>query len=146
MSTEGVSRVDVVREARALLGCPYVHQHRMAGTGVDCAGVLTLVTKMLGLSDFDVTDYERYPEGMQLLSLCDQQMTRIPVAQMQAGDAIAMRITRQPQHVGILVDYCLGGLSMVHADNKVGRVVETPLDQRWLDRVVAAYRLPGIAA
>ncbi len=138
------TRAAVVQEARALLGTPYVHQHRRAGEGVDCAGVITLVGRTLGLSTFDVINYERHPEGIRLLQLCDEHMTRIGVAEIQAGDAIVMRITRLPQHVGIVVDYLDGGLSMIHADNKVGRVVETPLDARWLARICAAYRLPGI--
>lgn len=140
------TREDVIREARSWIGTSYAHQHRVKGAGVDCAGLLTGTGKALGLTTFDVTNYLAFPQGQELLQRCNEHMTRVPIAKMLAGDAVVLRITRQPQHIGILADYALGGFSMIHADSKIGRVVETPLDRRWLDRVVAAYRLPGIEA
>lgn len=138
------TRVDVVREARTWLGTKYAHQHREKGAAVDCAGVLTMTGAALSLSTFDVTDYSTYPEGMRLLTMCGEHMTRIPVADLKPADAVVLRIRRGPQHIGIVADYALGGLSMIHADSVIGRVVETPLDGRWMARVVAAYRIPGV--
>jgi cell wall-associated NlpC family hydrolase len=134
----------VIREARSWIGTQYRHQHREKGQGVDCAGVLTGLGRNLGLTTFDVTNYLRFPDGQELLALCDAHMQRIPIASMRAGDAVVMRIKRAPQHLGILADYPLGGFTMIHADSQIGRVVETPMDRRWLDRIVAAFALPGV--
>lgn len=132
-------RVQIVAEARSWIGTPWVHQHRAKGEGVDCAGLLTSVAHKLGLSDFDVIDYGRLPDGLEMLNICDAHMTRIPVTALQPGDAACMRIARLPQHIGIVGDYVHGGLSLIHADSGIGRVVEHQLTGKWLDRIVASY-------
>lgn len=139
-------RAHIVAEARAFIGTPHIHQLREKGVGVDCAGLLTSVSKALGLSAFDVTDYERLPDGKEMVALCDREMTRITTATMQPGDAVVMRFDQFPQHIAILADYKYGGLSIVHANSAIGKVVEHRLDERWRSRIVAAYRLPKVPA
>jgi cell wall-associated NlpC family hydrolase len=147
-----VARTAIVQEARSWIGTPYQHQQRAKRVGVDCAGLVIGVARNLGLvsSQFDINGYARRPDGRSLIEHCDRAMARLAGAEaMQPGDVIVLRFDVDPQHVGIVADYYLGGcLSIIHAlgtrDGK-GRVAEHRLDATTLRRFVAAYRLPGVA-
>jgi hypothetical protein len=65
---------------------------------------------------------------------------------LQPGDAAAFDFGGDPQHVGLIGNYVHGGLSLIHACSKTGRVIEHRLDDRHMKRLVAAYRLPGVSA
>lgn len=145
-----VTRFDVIVEARSWLHVPYIHQHRDRVAGVDCVGLLIGVARALGLvvPDFDITGYERRPDGKAMLELCDRFMTRVPLYDMRPGHALVLRFDRDPQHIGIVGDYVHGGLSLIHAYGTVdgkGKVVEHRLDPG--SRVMSpiqAYALPGV--
>lgn len=143
------TREQVVSEARRWLGTPFVHQARVRGHGCDCVGLPIGVARSLGLlaRSFDVGDYARLPDGRKLLAQCDDVMTRIARKALQPGDVILVRWGRAPQHLGIVAEHHFGGLSMIHAHGSEGRggVVEQTLDAAMQARVVACYRLPGVA-
>lgn len=144
-----VTRADVVAEARAWLGTPYVDKHREKGIAVDCAGLVIGAARALRLVEpaFDVNGYSRTPDGKSLLDLCDRFMTRVRLSDLKPGHVVAIRWEREPQHMGILGDYLYGGLSLIHAlgttDGK-GRVVEHRLNAQTLAKVIRGYALPGV--
>lgn len=144
-----VTREEVVAEARDWLGTKYVHQHRIKGHAVDCAGLVIGVARACGIvaPDFDVNGYERIPDGKSLLALCDRFMTRIPTAQVQPGDVMVFAFDQYPGHLGIVGDYP-GGVSIIQAlgtsDGK-GKVVESRhLVGRKGWRAVQGYAMPGV--
>lgn len=147
-----IDRMDIVAEARTWVGTPFHHQARIKGVGVDCAGLVIGVARGLGLvpEGFDVTGYQRSPDGVSLVAYCEQHMTRISRDALQPGDVIVIRWRHHPQHLGIVGDYLHGGLSLIHAfsdANGRGRVIEQRLDLADMPsggRFVAAYRLPGV--
>jgi cell wall-associated NlpC family hydrolase len=145
-----IERADIVAEARAWLKTPYMHQQRMKGIGVDCAGLVIGVARNLGMvaADFDVNGYSRQPDGFSLMAHCERWMRRIDRDEMQLGDVIVTRYDADPNHFGILADYLHGGLSVIHAlgtrDGR-GHVLEHRLDAGTLARFVAAFKLPGVA-
>lgn len=145
-------REAIVAEARAWMGTPFAHQAHLRGIGCDCAGLVGGVAVALGLlpadwweRHFAFAGYARQPDGRTFLQACREYMTEIDPADAQAGDAVAMRFRRDPQHIGLLVPYAHGGMAIVHALSSVGRVTEHRLDERWLRLVTHAFRLPGIA-
>lgn len=151
-----VTRYDVVKEARSWIDTNYVHQHRTKGHGVDCAGLVIGVARELGLvaPDFDVTGYERSPDGVSLLAVCDQFMTRIPMWTLKPGHVLVLSFGKKsggkPQHMGIVGDYMYHGeLTLIQAlgtsDGK-GRVIESRLIRRKDWKPVQAYALPGVEA
>lgn len=141
-----MTRADVVAEARKWLGTPWVHQHRAKGQAVDCAGLIICVARDLGLlpADFDLNGYSRMPDGT-LLAVCDEHMDRIERSAMQPGDVLVMATEHDPQHMGILGDYRHGGLSLIHAASKAGRVIETRLMFAGNQKFRGAYALRGVA-
>lgn len=143
-------RDDIVREARALLETPFRHQGRVAGVGLDCAGVPIVIARTLGLvaSDFDVNAYARTPDGESLQGFCEQYMRRIPPQQMRPGDVVLVRWQDgAPQHLGVLVPYRHdGALSMVHAESRrYNKVCETRVVFGRSMRLVAVYAFPGVS-
>ena len=141
------TRAEIAAAALALVGTPYVHQGRVAGHGVDCAGVLIVVARQLGLvpAGFDVTGYTGTADGVSLRRYCQENMTPVARGEEQAGDAVLVHWGGHPQHLGVLVPYRHGGLSIVHAlgPDMPARVVES----RWLPKMtlVAAFSFPGVA-
>jgi hypothetical protein len=56
-----------------------------------------------------------------------------------------MRFDRLPQHLGVLVPYRDSLVAVVHALMKPKpQVAEHRLDERWRQRIVAAFAFPGI--
>jgi uncharacterized protein YijF (DUF1287 family) len=78
----------------------------------------------------------------------DAHLERVPTSSMQPGDVVWIRFEREPQHLAIVGDYVHGGLSLIHAYNGAGpsRVCEHRLDAEWRNRIVAAWRYPGVEA
>ena len=136
----------IVAEARAWLGTPFLHQGRHRGLGVDCVGLVAGVAKALQLVDYEVTGYARHPDGVMLRAECERVLRRLaPGEPAREGDVLLFRIARDPQHLGIVTAVAEGRPArMIHAyAGGPGRCVEHGLDARWLRRVVAIYRLPG---
>lgn len=137
---------DVVTAARAEIGTPWVHQGRLPGQALDCAGLIIVVARELGLvaPDFDVNGYSRSPDGT-MTALLDSVCTRIDEPEL--GAVVCVRSGRLPQHVGIVGDYLHGGFSMIHCSNsaKPPRVVEHRLVFLSTMRLVGVWRMPGVA-
>jgi cell wall-associated NlpC family hydrolase len=139
---------DLIAFARTLIGTPYGHQGRVAGLSLDCAGVPVAIAKHFGIPLTDYTRYGRTPVPAEMKAALDAHLERIPTKDMQPGDVVWMRIEKEPQHLGIVADYCHGGLSLIHGTNGSGinKVVEHRIDEFWRSRIVAAWRYPGVEA
>lgn len=135
---------DVCAAARGHLETRWMHQGRLPGVALDCAGLVIVVARQLGLvaPDFDVNGYSRTPDGT-MLRWCEESMTRIQA--LELGAVLAMQTDKQPQHLGIVGDYRHGGFSLIHAHTLAGRVIETRLMPAKNLVVRGIYRMPGIA-
>ena len=136
----------IVDVARTTLGTPFHHQARLPCVGIDCVGVVIYVGRKLELiaEGFDFKGYSRSADGVTLLAECDRHMVRIKRADLQPGDVIALRYVHEPQHLAIVGDYVHGGLSMIHADARIGRVVEHRIYESHERRIKACFRMPGV--
>lgn len=137
-------RADVVAAARSLIGTPFHHQGRVPGVGIDCAGVLIVVARLLGIKppDFDVNGYARTPDGLALRALCEEHMER--VTELEPGDVALIRwkSDERPHHLGIVGDHP-NGLSLIHAESRSqNKVIESRLEFGRYMRLVQAYRFP----
>ena len=144
------THAQVIAEARSWVGTPFEHQQRVKGLAVDCIGLIIGMGRELRMVEktFDFNGYARVPDGHTLLDHCERYMTRITQAEMQPGDAVVISFDAAPQHFGVLVPYRHGGLAIVHAASRYGKVIETRLlfgTSPLAMKFVAAYRLPGVA-
>lgn len=142
-----MTRDMIVDAARAHIGTPWVHQGRLPRVALDCIGLVIVVARQLGFvdPDFDVNGYKREPDGVLLPAGLAKHLTPITREQMAPGDVVCMSYDKHPQHVGIVVPYRhAGGLAIVHAASKAGRVEERRLIFIGDVRFTGAYRFPGV--
>lgn len=146
-----VTGTAIIERARAYLNVPFAANGRDQG-GLDCGGLLLRVATDLGLPTPTVPNYQPglahgHVAGY-LEPFCDRLDIEAPLSiytgeGVEAGDFIIFSLAKGVQHLGI----SSGQGSFVHAwdSPSVGRVVETPLDLWWQDRVLSIYRLRGLA-
>ncbi len=126
-----------------MLGTPWMHQGRLPGVALDCAGMVICVARELGIvaPDYDVNGYSRVPDG-SMLTICEQMLR--PAREPIIGCVLALEIYKDPQHLAIVGQYRHGGLSIIHAASKAGRVIETRLMFATNQRLRGVYLFPGI--
>lgn len=129
-----------VGRARGLLDVPWVHQGRNPSVGIDCVGLLILAFEA-DPADHP-TAYSRSPHGGVIARQLRQHFGDPVPGGPQVGDVVLMGfgVHGEARHVGVIGDYVYGGLSIIHTDSIVGRVVEHPFDAKWQRRVREVYR------
>jgi NlpC/P60 family putative phage cell wall peptidase len=138
------TREAIIAEARTWLGTPFLHQGRLKGAGVDCAGLVIGIARALELPHADVDGYGRQPRRGLLEAELAAQMDPIALEDLAPGDVLLLRIERDPQHLAVVSS--LEPLAVVHAyaGGGLARCVEHDLDPRWLRRIIGAYRYRGL--
>lgn len=133
----------LVEAARTFKEVPFRHRGRSM-RGVDCIGLLVVALEMVGRPVADRRVYGRSPEADLLReALVAEFGAPIHKSQLQVGDIVTMQWNGRPQHVGLVTDYLLGGLGLIHADVSLGRVVEHRLADPWPRRIIEGFR-PGV--
>ena len=137
-----MSAGDLIAAARACLATPFHHQGRQPGVGLDCAGLLIVALRAVGIEALDLPAYGRRPHGGELETMLDAQpyLLRLPLNSMRDGDVLLMRFFRDPQHLALYA-----GGTILHAYEAAGQVVEHRMDSRWAQRIVRVYRIAAMA-
>jgi cell wall-associated NlpC family hydrolase len=132
---------DILAAARETLDTPFMHQGRVVGRGMDCAGVVCHVAHRMGLPYDAPTNYPRLPyQGLLEATLDAQPVLERVTGAPQAGDVLLLRIARDPQHVAI----CAGD-TIIHAYAEAGKCCEHTYSAEWRRRTVRGYRFRGVA-
>lgn len=129
--------------ARSLIDVPWAHQGRNIKIAIDCIGLLVFAFNVP--AHMDRIDYPRNPVNGEL----DRSMELFfgPAVQLRtelrANDAVSIGFGNRlrARHVAVVGDCREGGLSLIHTDSKVGRVVEHAIDARWERCIQGIYRL-----
>lgn len=129
--------MNIVEIARDCIGTPYIHQGRIKGVALDCAGIPVHIAKTLNLEFNDSVGYPRMPFDGMLKKILDSQKCLIQVSysELLSGDILLMRITKQPQHLAIFT-----GDTIIHASFECGKVVEQSFIKKHADATRAVYR------
>ena len=126
-----------IAAAESYAGTPFLHQGRLPGVGLDCAGVVVCALQQVG---HPVTDappgYGRLPNQGMLERTVAETCDKVAASALQDGDVLMFRFTKEPQHLAV---YAAGRL--IHAWQDIGRVVVHDFDKVWRRRMVAAYRV-----
>ncbi len=118
--------------ARALVGTRFRAQGRDAATGLDCAG-LAIAAFGLPCAKFRCDYRLRGEHRRELESVLMRDFRRVAPARCKPGDIMVLGVASDQLHLAIKT---CGGF--VHADAKLGRVVQTPGVPRW--KTIAVYR------
>ncbi len=150
-----VEGAEIVAAARECLGTPWHHAARLPGVGLDCAGLLIVVARRLGVPVEDDVNYTLGHEFDRLTGHLNRYCECLPLLeQPQEGDILVFQDQTMPNHCGILArpegieerEENEGGpgvenaWSLIHAWRSVGSVVEHPLTADWFARIVRHYR------
>lgn len=132
---------DVISEARRWLGTSYMHQGRNR-SGVDCIGLVIVVARHLNLIDAkfrEPLNYHRLPAHGLLQAEVSRHCEQI--SEPVAGCILLMRWKRSDDcsHCGIYT-----GENIIHAYERVGRVVEHGFRAPWPRRLVSSWKLPRV--
>ena len=128
----------LIQEARTWVGVPFLHQGR-SREGVDCVGLVIVVGRALGIlpRDFERTAYGRVPHAGKLLqeiaAHCVSTATACP------GSLLVLRWQGDPHHIAICT-----GANLIHANARVGRVVEHGYRHPWPKLTQSVWRMPGV--
>jgi len=117
---------DVIQCARGMLGTPWMHQGRMPGVALDCAGLVICVARQLGIvsQQFDINGYSRVPDGT-MPDKCKSVLLQTDA--LRLGAVVMLQVDKDPQHLGIIGDYRHGGFILIHAAGNAGKAIETRL-------------------
>ena len=127
-----------VAAARSYVNTPFVHQGRVPGAGLDCAGVVVCAARAAGFELQDGAVYERVPRPLYVRGLLQQNCATLPdCAALLAGSLVLawVRTPRLPVHLLV----CTGQGTVIHSTQAVGRVCEVTFDQYWRDRVTSCW-------
>ena len=141
-----MKRSDIEREARKLIGVPWIHQGRNPETGIDCLGVLYVICVNLGVEVEEYTAYKREPDGEMIVTEMNKYFDEIPLLEAREGDILIFRMAgeKYQRHIGILTkgthEYMLVHSITAHQS---GYTVEETL-RRWGRLATNAYRFRGL--
>lgn len=127
----------VAEQAWTWLGVPYKVRGRNR-YGIDCVGLPIKVGHELGLTDYDFTDYPRYPNPVQFIGGLRQHMQEVPLNQIGNGHLLILRGPVMPCHCGILKVQPTGERLVIHAYEPAKKVI--PQDLRTMGQPVRAFR------
>jgi cell wall-associated NlpC family hydrolase len=117
-------RKRVILAARFCVGSLFRHQGRIpgkkAGEGLDCVGLVLFAGRAIGCALEDNPVYGPVPGRNQLESAARTAgLIPVPSGAAVPGDILLIRPRRLVRHAAILTDR-----GMIHADGRLGRVVE----------------------
>ena len=130
---------EIVSAARAEIGTPFMHQGRIPGKALDCAGLAVVVAgKWFAVAE--PRAYGRSPHLGLLQEWVEAQDFLEPTGKPEAGGLMLMRFGKEPQHLAICA-----GETMIHSYGSVGKVVEHNFSPVWRARVVKSYKFKAMA-
>jgi len=117
-------RVDFVERARALVGTRFRPQGRDPETGLDCVGLL-LATYAIP-RDAVRRNYRLRGDHRSEIERELKTYFRRVTTLKRTGDLMLLAVDSDQVHFGIWT-----AIGFVHADARLGRVVETPGEPHW---------------
>jgi cell wall-associated NlpC family hydrolase len=130
---------EIIAAARAEIGTPFMHQGRLPGKALDCAGLAVVVASHWHAVD-EPRAYGRSPHLGLLQEWVEAQDFLEAISKPEAGCLMLMRFGKEPQHLAI----CAGEM-MIHSYGSVGKVVEHRFSDMWRVRVVKSYKFKDMA-
>lgn len=135
--------VQLAEAAQKLVGTRFMRQGRTL-LGVDCVGLLIVAAREIGvnLSQYDNRTYSHNPDPKDLKQRLDAGLQ--PATEIGVGSVLLLNGQAGTQHIAIVAE-CAMGLTVVHASNLRGCVIEHRMTKSFRETVAAIYTLKGEA-
>jgi hypothetical protein len=124
-------------------GTPFGEQGRTKGQRADCVGLVLGAAKEVGYvpEDWDFTAYGINDNQEAALKWLAKWCDQIPVKEIAPGDIAVLNIGNGlAAHMGIVYNH-VDGLGLIHADQRVGRVVMHRMDAGYFAKMLTGFRL-----
>jgi len=123
-------------------GVPYKHQGRTQW-GLDCAGLLAITAKDLGIPFRDRYDYPRRPRGNDFYNFILDQMPDV-VGEPTPGTWGFFRQGQFTCHCGLFYEYRGSEVRLLHAFSRRRKVtLDNYIDTQWQNLLVEVRAMPG---
>jgi cell wall-associated NlpC family hydrolase len=138
-----VKRALIVETARKYLDVKWKHQGRNPEVGVDCAGLVVLVAKEIGLSSYDTVNYQRNAHNDAFVKHFANNMKKKRMLDRKVGDVLLFRDALFSCHSGFVSEKN-GVQHIIHAYARYKKVVEEPLTDEWLSKISYCFEFEGV--
>lgn len=133
---------ELVEAARAYEGVRYRDQGRSA-RGLDCAGLIIVTARDVGISSFDTTAYGRRPNVAEFTRhMLEAGCTRLPHGQHEHGDILRFALEGWPVHIGIYEVDERGDEWVIHAYLPHRQVTRERLRPELEAKISTVWRFP----
>lgn len=133
---------EIVLRAKGFVGVRYRHQGRNE-VGLDCAGLIIAVAKMLGLTDKDTTSYSRRPNVPEFTAfMMETNCTQLPYGKHKHGDILRLNTAGWPVHIAIYEVDEAGQEWYIHAFLPHKKVTRDPLTDMVKKSISSVWRFP----
>ena len=132
------NRQQVVDVARSWVDTRWRHQGRSRVHGIDCAGLVIEVARELGISTFDISDYQRDPLNDSFLDHFRREMIKRPIADREPGDILLIRDDMFTCH-SVVFDIVGSTEMIIHAYALRRKVVEEVYSPEWQGRTTHCF-------
>ena len=134
----------IVEEARTWRNTPFLHQGRLKGLGVDCAGFIGEVAQNVGISVEIPNDYRPQEDGTAMMRLLSKHLTFIEMKDVRPGDVLALcdkalRNPEIPRHLAFVTEVKDTTIFIIHASERGVREHRT--DGFWLRLIHSCWRI-----
>lgn len=132
---------EFIASARSWIGTRWVHQGRTK-MGIDCVGLAVIALGEIGVKVEDLKGYRRTAHPILFLEQIRKQT--IPCESPEPGTIGVFRAGRtQPCHVAIFAEQD-GVVTMIHADARVGKVLEERFDHEWPGNLIEIRKIEAL--
>lgn len=125
--------------ARKYLGVRWRHRGR-SRYSIDCAGLVVLAYRDLGVKITDYSNYGREPHNDGLIDAIKVSFGEPVLGPIRSDDILVIRYDIYPHHVLIAGERKGGGFNVIHADGHYGKVIEHRLDEKMMNQITHIFR------
>lgn len=133
-----VDRGLIVQTVLSYVDTQFLHEGRIPGLGLDCAGVLLALARDLRMRDVEVSSYGRHPNQERFRAETRKHLDPIQFSDLAPADVLTFDILGREHHYGVVT--ALNPVRFVHAYEPAGKVIEQLLDGIWCRRLRGCYR------
>jgi len=148
---DNLTRNNIVAAARTMKGTPFHRKGRHPVHGVDCAGLLVCVARMVDYPHSDRLDYSfERPEGVKIREALQEHLTEKGLdAEWKEGDVVTFRSRpngKRDGHLGILTwRHDIQAWGLVHVESESPRqVTEVTLGGKWVELLSSIWEFRGV--
>jgi len=138
----------IIRVARSWIGTPYRHQASVKGQGCDCLGLLRGVWRAVIGEEPEIVpsytaDWSEIGREERLWAAAMRNLDVATIDMAKGGQVVLfrMRTGHVAKHLGVLAGSSAGFATVIHAYTGRG-VIETPLTDAWVRKIVAQFQFP----